>query len=277
MRRLGGLLMAVGLMMTAAPAVATYDAPPYGHHEVREIVIIDHTGDVRMANGAQQAADLWNAAGANFHITVEPGIVSTDDSVCYDASVAGHIHLCMDLHYAYQGGFTSWDYEPGSSTHIRAAYVHMCGVGTNFCFDFDDPNTLARILPHEVGHALGLYHQSSPSRGDTCSIMSVTCYSESLSNEDRNTLQALYAHSDGVTTSTTVVTTTISIPTTTTSTTSTTTTVVSTTTTAPVTTTTTTTTAVSALCSALAAQYAAYAGNPQAQALIGNAQAQHGC
>ncbi len=276
MRRLAKFLgLAAVLALGAAPAFATYDAPPFGHHDVREIVIVDHTGDARITAGAQHGADLWNAAGANFHFTVIPGEVSTAYEVCYDYRTAGRIHLCMDPDNLYMGGFTTYDYEPGSTTHIRAAYVRICGGGLPFCYDYNDPSTVRRIVPHELGHSLGLYHQSNPSRGDTCSIMSTTCYSEVLSNEDRATLIQLYGHSDGFpspttttsSTSTTVattITTTTTLPT-------------PTTTTTVVPTTTTTSTSQSLICVALANQYAAYAGNPAAQAAIRQAQISHGC
>ncbi len=268
--RIKAALVACALMACAfaglalRPSLATYIDQPYGHFAVREIVIVDHTGDAQMATGAQHAADLWNATGANFHLTVQPGIVSTDNAVCYDASTSGRIHLCLDPFAFSRGGYTDFiEFEPGytqvgPNTHFRANAVHMCGqVGPN-CYDWATlPEGVNRVLPHEVGHALGLPHQASPSRGDTCSIMATTgCYSEVPSAEDVNTLRALYSHVDSEptpTTTTVVPTSSSTIPAT------------------------TTTKAGDPLCTTLATMYVSYAGNPSAQAAVRQQQAARGC
>lgn len=267
------ILAVLMTLLSIHPASATYEAPPFGHHDIRDIVIVDHTGDSRMAVGAQHAADLWNAVGANFHLTVIAGIISTSDAVCSDNSTPGRIHLCMDPTASYQGGFTNWTYELSSSTHLRAAFIRMCGQAPPSCYDFNDPSTVRRILPHEVGHALGLYHQSAINPGDTCSIMSVTCYSEVPSTEDVTTLRALYGHSDGVTTTTTTTTTTIISTTTSTVPATTSTTASTTTSTIPASTSTT----LDPTCAMLAQQYSAYSGNPSAQAAIRQQQLARGC
>ncbi len=185
---------AVVLLVTVTVTAAVWQLPSGASHGTnlrfrdRTIDLVDRSGDATIRAELAGIAQKWNSSGAGFTMTAVFGPV---DNACVYA--AGEIQVCTYLNPSGaqpKGGYADIKVE-SDKTHIVGGIARMCRDVEPWCYGIT-VESVRRTLTHEVGHTLALNHQGDPPAGDTCSVMSTTCYSEDLNEHDRQTLQQMY-------------------------------------------------------------------------------------
>lgn len=251
----------------AAPVTATTEAPAH-FPPGSTIVLYDRTTDPQATDAIQYAITIWNGVGANFTLTYERG--PGDNACTPHDDIPNKIGICT-YPSGSNGNYGRYPYYPlDGSGHVRNGYAGQCSDPP--CAGLSEAR---RILPHEIGHVIGVNDHTGRDATGACSIMSVECYSLEPNQIDRDYLRSLYGHSHGGVT-TTAPTTTVAPVTTTAPPGTTTTTRASTTTTRATTTTLAATSTTSPACPILATRYATTT-DPAQRAAIRQQQAAYGC
>ncbi len=194
---------AVALLLAGA-TVALWQLPSGASHgsgnhfRDRTIDLVDRSGNPTIRAELAGIAQKWNNSGAAFTMTAVLG--PADNNCVY---TPGEVQLCTYLNpkgSLPKGGYANIQLE-SDNIHIGAGIARMCSDVEPRCYGIT-VDSVRRILTHEVGHTLSLNHQGDAPAGDTCSVMSTTCYSEDLNEHDRQTLQQMYGHTDAGTTTT---------------------------------------------------------------------------
>ena len=153
-RRRAGLVAGVAaVLLTAAPASAYHHTGNrWGGSGVRQVAVVDKTGDAfwraRVANGI----NTWNAANTNVRFVHQVG-----SGPCVLGG--GRVEVCLTNG---GGGLTrtSWD----SSRRFTGVLITFNRSATQWG---------DALACHELGHALGLAHRQN---GQTSSCMTASIY-----------------------------------------------------------------------------------------------------
>ena len=159
LRRVNALLLAVGLAFafdqSVAAALARVEGGQHWETSRRELTIVDRTGDPAWHEASRRATEVWNmaAAGTGLHLSWEAGAGpcvpdGTRVSLCLARQAA-----LSDGNRLNRQGVARVMVGQG---HTDAAIVAMC---RNCAVDDDRRRVIAT---HEIGHVLGLPHNTRP-------------------------------------------------------------------------------------------------------------------
>lgn len=186
-RTIPALAICAGITLTSTSLTAAAETPAH-FRPGTTIVLYDRTTDPRATEAIDYAIGIWNGVGANFTLTYERG---PGDNHCAPKpeNEPNTIGICT-YPSGSNGNYGRYpDYPLDGSGHVRNGYAGQCTDAP--CAGLSEAK---RILPHEIGHVLGLNHTGLDSTG-ACSIMSVECYSLVPNQLDRDILRGLYGHS----------------------------------------------------------------------------------
>ncbi len=167
--------LALLLVRMVPVSAAEFEFRPWAQ---RDLVIVDETGDLGWHGATRHAVDVWNRSGADLRLTWvagEPG------GECRGQGT--RIAVCPANEQSLEGIFDFQgraSQEPGGD-HPKSAFVEVC---TDCGLD----DTLRRVVAtHEIGHALGLPHNSLLG-----SVMYPTGGTDQPDETDYADLRALY-------------------------------------------------------------------------------------
>ncbi|CAN5231750.1 hypothetical protein BH18ACT4_BH18ACT4_01180 [soil metagenome] len=147
----------------------------------RDLVIVDHTGQMAWQQATRTAVAEWNAAGSDVHLTWEAG-----DGVCDEDGA--RIAFCL-VEGTELVGFV--DYQ-GLTTQSGSDDGHADGAVVEACSDCRlDEFERQIVATHEIGHALGLPHNDR-----ITSVMFPNGGTGEPDIQDAAALRRLYAHDD---------------------------------------------------------------------------------